>query len=99
MSYDSPIEFEWSEFKSSMNLKKHGIEFGEAATIWMDGQSLEMPNTVHVVNEERWIRIGFSDQAKLLAVVYCETESPNFIRIISARKATRSETDTYAERL
>ncbi len=97
MLYYDVTEFEWDDVKASSNFIKHDISFSEAVTIWSDHQALEMLDPDHSKNEERWIRIGFSNQAKVL--VYCEKHEGEKVRIISARKATIYEQTQYHEKV
>jgi uncharacterized DUF497 family protein len=99
MLYNNVYEFEWDDFKASANFIKHGISFNEAVTIWRDEQGLEIPDPDHSKNEERWVRIGYSNQAKILVVIYCEKLDGEKIRIISARKATIQEQKQYHEKV
>lgn len=89
------MDFEWDDNKANSNLKKHGIRFAEAATVWLDPSALEIPDPEHSQSEERWIRLGYSTQAKILVVVYVEKIEGEKIRIISARKATKTEENQY----
>jgi uncharacterized DUF497 family protein len=97
MTYNK-IEFEWDETKAISNFRKHGIRFSEAVTCWLDGYALEIPDTGYFQGEERWVRLGCSNKAKVLVVVYCEKIEFERIRIISARKATKNEQSQYDER-
>lgn len=92
------MEFEWDDKKADSNLLKHGVRFSEAVTIWVDLFALEIPDPEHSLHEERWVRIGLSSHSKLLVVVYCEKVEGQKIRIISARKATKTETKNYESR-
>jgi uncharacterized DUF497 family protein len=92
------VEFEWDDNKAESNLKKHGVRFHEAATIWLDENALEIPAPDHSDSEERWIRLGFSRSARLLIVAYVVRVEGERIRIISARKAVRLEIDQYHSR-
>ncbi len=92
------MEFEWDDNKADMNLKKHGVRFSEAVTIWLDHTALELPDPDHSSSEERWIRLGYSTQAHMLVVVYVEKIEGERVRVISARKATRSEQEQYHSR-
>lgn len=88
------IRFTWDQRKNRANRKKHGVSFEEAATIF-SGLPLEVffdPD--HSAEEERYIAAGFSRQGRVLLVVHCENRSGTEIRIISARKATRTERQT-----
>ena len=92
------MEFEWDDSKAEANLKKHGIRFSEAVTVWLDDRAIEVPDPEHSVQEERWIRLGFSRKAKLLVVVYCEKNENELVRVISARPATPNESKRYHSR-
>jgi len=88
------MEIEYDARKAYSNLRKHGISFEEAITSLNDPLALciEDPDAE---SEHRWIVFGMSNRARLLAVVY--TLRAERIRIISARKATRVETNDYAQ--
>jgi uncharacterized DUF497 family protein len=85
--------FEWDNKKSRQNLKKHGVSFEEAATVFGDPLSLTIDNQFHSEEEERFVTIGESNRRRLLVVVY--TERGDNIRIISARVATPRERRSY----
>jgi len=89
------MNFEWGEEKATANLKKHGIGFDEAATVFGDPFSITMPDPDHSVNEQRYVDIGSSDKGRVLVVAY--TQCGSSIRIISCRKATPSERRFYEE--
>ncbi len=89
------MEFEWDAIKARRNLMKHGINFSEASTIWLDNNSFEMQDLYESHSEERWIRLGLSRMARVLVVVYVEKGDGEGIRIITARKATRMEEKQY----
>ena len=89
------MDFEWSEEKAHANFKKHGIFFARAETVWFDPKALEIPDVVHSVGEERWIRIGMSSVGIVLVVVYKEINEGSLCRIISARTATKNESQHY----
>lgn len=92
------MEFEWDETKDDSNFKKHGVRFSEAVSVWLDEAALEIHDSDHGDNEERWVRIGISRVARILVVVFIEKIEGQRIRIISARKATRKETEQYISR-
>ena len=79
--------------------KKHNISFEEAQTVFSDDHALLIADPDHSEEEERFILLGFSHGAKLLVVCHCYRQSDSVIRIISARKATRKESNQYNERL
>jgi uncharacterized DUF497 family protein len=90
------LTFEWHEEKAAVNLMKHGVSFEEAKTIFNDSFSLTIADPQHSLDEERYIDLGRSDTGQLLVV--CYTERGSNIRIISCRKATKSERRTYEQR-
>lgn len=87
--------FEWDEQKAQQNLKKHGVSFEEAATIFDDPFSLTIDDPLHSTDEERCVTLGYSEPQRLLIVVH--TDRRDNIRIISARAATRRERETYEQ--
>ncbi len=88
------IRFEWDENKNTINKKKHKISFEEAKTVFYDEEALVIDDPEHS-QKERFIILGLSNQANLLVVCHCLRASETVIRIISARKATRTETQQY----
>jgi len=88
------MEIEWDADKAVANFKKHGVRFEEAATSLLDPQALAQEDG-DSKDEARWVLIGMSSSARLLAVVYT-LRSETRIRLISARKATRKEAAYYA---
>lgn len=90
----SDFEFEWDEPKSQSNLKKHGVSFDEAKTVFSDELGRLMPDPDHSTSEERFILLGTSSYMRLLTVCHCERVNGQ-IRIISARKATIHERKQY----
>ncbi|MGH7896083.1 MAG: BrnT family toxin [Candidatus Binatia bacterium] len=91
LSYISVVRFVWDTRKAAANFKKHGISFEEASTAFQDERGAYFPDTLQ---EDRFILIGYSRQQRLLYVVHAEV-TPDAIRIISARKATRHERTRY----
>ena len=89
------IKFEWDENKNSANKKKHGIAFEEAQTVFYDDEALLIEDPEHSEKEERFIILGMSRKANLLVVCHCLRQSEIVIRIISARKATKKESEFY----
>lgn len=87
--------FEWDEEKAKANLKRHKVSFDEATTVFSDPFSITIPDPDHSMDEERYIDIGTSDEGRVLVVSY--TERGTNIRIISCRKATRTERRRYEE--
>ncbi len=91
------LKFEWDENKNEINKKKHKISFDEAKTVFYDDNALLIDDPEHSEQEERFIILGTSTKANLLVVCHCYRHSETVIRIISARKATKTETNQYFE--
>ena len=89
------IKFEWDKTKNILNIKKHGIDFNEAATVFLDDKALLIEDERHSGEEDRFVLLGFSQKANLLIVCHCYRTNEEVIRIISARKATKNETKQY----
>ena len=87
------MKFEWDENKASKNLSSHKVLFEEAITIFNDQLYIDFFDPDHSDNEARYIRIGQSNNNRLLIVSY--TERNNVIRVISAREATKREREDY----
>lgn len=91
------IKFEWDENKNRTNQHKHGISFDEAKTVFYDEEALIIDDPEHSEEEERFIILGLSNKANLLVVCHCYRASETVIRIISARKATKTESQYYGK--
>jgi uncharacterized DUF497 family protein len=87
--------FEWDQNKSNANLRKHGLDFFEAATVFGDPLAIEMFDQDHSSEEDRWLVLGRSERGRILVVSYAER--PPRTRIISARSASLSERSQYAQ--
>ena len=86
-------EFEWDDEKAKSNLKKHGVSFEEATTIFNDRRIATISDPDHSEDEERFVSLGKSFIQRLLSVIH--TERSERTRLISARKATRTERKFY----
>ena len=91
-----PLLFEWDEEKAHSNSRKHRVTFGEAQTVFLDDLSITVPDVEHTHTEARFRIIGMSNMQRLLVVSFIERHEA--IRLISARKATRSEKRAYEEK-
>jgi uncharacterized protein len=91
------LEFEWNPRKDAANFAKHGVSFEEAATVFGDPLGRIVRDPRHSEEEERFVLLGLSRNRRLLAVMFTDREEA--IRIISARRVTRSERKNYAEGL
>lgn len=87
--------FEWDEDKAESNIRKHGVSFQEARTVFRDPLSVTISDP-RTLDESRFIDIGQSASGRLLVVVYTERESR--IRLISSRPASQRERESYEER-
>jgi len=87
--------FIWDEAKHKANIKKHNVTFSEAATVFDDDNAVYFDDENHSQDEERFIVIGFSERARMLMVCHCYRNDDSVIRIISARKADKDESEYY----
>ena len=94
-TYNPIMDFEWNRDKAASNLKKHRIDFADAATVFDDLNAITIENPGH--DEFRFITIGMDAYGRLVVVVY--TWRGEKIRIISARKATKQEQKYYGSKL
>lgn len=88
------MQFEWNTEKAEANLKKHGVLFDEAETVFDDPLFVIFADPDHSFEENRFIIMGESTQNRLLVVSY--TERPPATRLIT-REATRQERKKYEE--
>ena len=89
------LRFEWDEAKNRQNVRKHGVSFDEAQTVFLDDYAIRFYDPDHSQDEERFIMLGMSFKLQILVVCHCYRKSDSLIRIISARKATRHEATQY----
>lgn len=89
--------YEWDPRKAKENLRKHGVSFEEAATVFLDLLALTFSDPDHSDEEDREITIGFTKKHRVVFVSHCQGEDR--IRLISARRATRKERKQYEEGL
>lgn len=92
--------FDSDPAKAASNLRKHKVSFDEAQTTFADPRGLDVFDAEHSKREDRFARIGLSRAGRLLVVVYTERTlaEDSFVRLISARPATVSETQAYVRR-
>jgi len=90
-----PLQFEWDAGKAKANEEKHGISFEEAITVFSDPLARIFDDPEHSESERREIIIGHSDSRNLVLVSFVEADER--VRLISARKATRTERENYEE--
>ena len=89
------MRFDWNPAKAASNAKKHKVTFEVAKTVFYDDFAVQFVDEEHSVEEERFLLLGMSSDARLLLVCHCEREDGDVIRIISARKATETEAQNY----
>jgi len=90
--------FEWDTAKAKANVKKHGVTFEEARSVFFDEYALQYFDPDHSEEEDRFILLGTSFTLNTVVVCHCYREGEMKVRIISARKADQDETKAYWER-
>lgn len=90
--------FEWDENKALANIKKHGVSFEEARAVFYDDYAVLFDDPDHSEAEDRFLIIGMSSEKGVCIVIHCYRSEDERIRIISARKATRTERSIYEKR-
>lgn len=93
------IKFEWDSTRATVNIKKHGVSFEEAQSVFYDEFAVQFFDEAHSTNEARFLLLGMSTGARLLLVCHCERETGDIIRILSARKVTKTESTFYGSEM
>ena len=94
----SDYRFDWDEKKAISNLRKHGVSFEEAKTVFYDDNAVEFFDNQHGRIEDRFLLLGYALTGKMLMICHCIRSHGNVVRIISARKATKNEQTFYYKR-
>jgi hypothetical protein len=89
------MKFEWDESKAARNLRKHGVSFNEASTVFGDPLAITYPDPEHSLEEDRYLTFGHSSRGRLIVVSH--TDRGDKIRPISAREMTRKEKNDYEQ--
>ena len=89
------LRFEWDPKKAAANLRKHGVGFEDAQTVFADENAKLIDDPDHSEDEDRLVLLGLSSSLRLLVVCHCYRSEGNVIRIISARKADGRERNSY----
>lgn len=89
------LTFEWDDRKERANIKKHGLSFEEARTAFYDENAIVFFDPEHLEDEDRFILLGLSFKPRVVVVCHCFRESESIIRLVSARKADKSEEQEY----
>ena len=92
------LRFAWDEAKNRENQRRHGVSFEEAETVFYDERALLIDDPDDTRGEDRFVLLGLSDRLRTLLVCHCYREDEARIRIISARKAGRTERTDYEQR-
>jgi uncharacterized DUF497 family protein len=90
------MRFEWDPTKAASNIRKHGVSFDEAVTVFKDPLAFIFDDMAHSEQEYREIIIGTSALQRMILVCFVE-RLEDVVRIISARPATRQEIKDYEE--
>lgn len=91
-------DFDWDPNKARSNLKKHGVSFRLATSVFRDPLALTIFDDEHSEQEERWVTLGRAENGQTLVVVHTSQwiePAEIKLRIISARKADRDEIQDY----
>jgi uncharacterized protein len=89
------IRFEWDARKAALNLRKHGVSFEDAETVFADDLAKLIDDPDHSDEEDRFVLLGLSSSLRMLVVVHCYRADGGVVRIISARNANRYEQKQY----
>ena len=89
------MEFVWDDAKAEANLRKHGVTFAEAATVFGDPLAVTFYDPAHSDDEDRFLTVGLSEDGRV--VILSHTDRDERVRIISAREATRGERKGYED--
>jgi uncharacterized DUF497 family protein len=89
------VRLEWNALKAAANLRKHGVSFDEAASVFFDPLSATGDDPDHSLDERRFVTFGVSSSGRLLVVAHVQHD--DCIRIVTARLATRAERKIYEE--
>ena len=89
------LRIEWDDQKAAANLKKHGVSFDDAKTVFSDERAKLIDDPDHSDDEDRFVLLGMDRALRLLLVCHCYRSEGNVIRIISARKAISKESKFY----
>ena len=89
------LRFDWDGRKERANIRKHGVSFEEARTVFFDENAIQFFDPDHSEDEARFILLGLSLKPRILVVCHCFRESETVVRLFSARKADKDEELEY----
>jgi uncharacterized protein len=94
------MKFEWDQEKEKINIQKHGVSFEQASYVFADPFALNRYDNEHSNEEDRWVLLGKVLNQLILIVIHTfkDNDGIELVRIISARKATKKEIQTYKQR-
>ena len=94
------MKFKWDNNKEKTNILKHGVTFEQASYVFADPFVLNKFDDEHSDDEDRYVLLGKSLNETILVVVHTfkDKNGLEFVRIISARKATKNEKKVYQKR-
>lgn len=93
------LYFEWDPNKNEINKKKHGLSFETAKEVFYDEFAVLFDDPDHSIDEDRFLIIGSLRSEQICIVSHCYRDQENRIRIISARRATKTEQQAYLDRI
>ena len=93
------LRFKWDKKKEKINIKKHGISFEEANSVFYDEKAIQFFDPDHSEDEGRFILLGISFKLRIMVVCRCFRESETVVRLVSARKADKDEQKEYWRRI
>ncbi len=89
------LRFEWDPKKAAANLRKHGVSFEDAQTVFAGENAKLIDDPDHSEEEDRFVLLGLSSSLRLLVACHCYRSGGKVIRIMSARKAEGHERNSY----
>jgi len=92
------LRFQWDAGTEKSNIRKHGVSFEEAHTVFYDEHAVQFFDPDHSEDEDRFILLGMSFKLRTLVVCHCFRESETIVRLFSARKADKDEENEYWRR-
>jgi len=87
------LTFEWDKRKEAANIRKHGVSFHEASTVFLDPLSMTFYDPDHAEDEDRYVTLGMAKNGQLIFVSHADRGDR--VRIISAREASKLERNGY----
>ena len=90
------MNYQWDPVKSKTNVKKHGIEFADAAGVFDDADAITLED-MDSAGEQRFLSIDLDILGRIIVVAYAYRGDE--VRVIAARKATKQEVRIYEKRI